>query len=171
MITALPCCVARHKTTQVHATGRNVRDCTVQHSLGSNYPCIGPPAMSSHRLSACRSGEAEKSCLPGRWLPIRWCICAAKGPCCWVTARAAFADGVSAFCACVLRAGGRLLARMGAAWAPLWALGATHPRTRNFSSWTWALALQKSRGGLRLVDISRTPSGTFFLGAPYLGNG
>ena len=24
---------------------------------------------------------------------------------------------------------------------------------------------------LRLVDISRTPSGTFFLGAPYLGNG
>ena len=25
---------------------------------------------------------------------------------------------------------------------------------------TWALALQKNRGGLRLVDISRIPSGT-----------
>ena len=37
-----------------------------------------------------------------------------------------------------------------------------HPRTRNFSSGTWAVALQKSRGGLRLVDVSRTPSGTFF---------
>ena len=30
---------------------------------------------------------------------------------------------------------------------------------------------KKTRGGLRLVDISRTQSGLFVLGAPHLGNG
>ena len=47
-----------------------------------------------------------------------------------------------------------------------------HPRTRNFPSGTWALVLQKTRGCLRLVDISRSQRVTFFVkGAPYLGNG
>ena len=45
------------------------------------------------------------------------------------------------------------------------ALGRSSERTppdKEFPSGTWALVLQKSRGCLRLVDISRTPSGTFF---------
>ena len=34
-----------------------------------------------------------------------------------------------------------------------------HPRTRNFASGPQAFVLQETRGRLRLVDISRTPSG------------
>ena len=49
----------------------------------------------------------------------------------------------------------------------------THPRSRFFISGPRNFHRQKSRGSLGLVDLSRTPSGTFFafLGAPFLANG
>ena len=45
------------------------------------------------------------------------------------------------------------------------------PPDKEFSLGDMGTCFAKNRGGLRLVDISRTPGSTFFKGAPYLGNG